>query len=194
MEHLLGPLKKHDPDTYYHSVRVADLAFKISKKLNFSERDQKYVYFGGLLHDIGKLKIDKEILRKPGKLTIDEWEQIKLHPVFGYEILENQSFIHKEIMCIVLFHHERINGSGYPYRFSNNMIPLNAQIVAVADAFDAMTNIRSYSKARSKQEAIKELQLDKGFSPILVNNLLQVVNGLESVSLDKVEDSKRLDF
>lgn len=184
MLNLLEQLKEHDLDTYSHSLRVAELSLEISKLMNHARIEQNIAYYGGLLHDIGKLKINKEILTKPGKLSDYEWRVIQQHPIFGYELLNGHLVMESEVLHIVLFHHERINGSGYPFSLSGDLIPLNAQIISIADSFDAMTNNRSYSRAKSIKEAIEVLKSDCGYSPILLDTLIQVVNS----SAHKVEE------
>jgi putative nucleotidyltransferase with HDIG domain len=177
MEKIMEQLKEHDPDTYYHSLRVAYLSLTIAKAMGCSKAEQDIVYYGALYHDIGKLRISKEILNKPGQLTADEWLLIQQHPIFGYEILSDSNVFKYEIIYTVLFHHERFNGSGYPFSLRGKEIPLNAQIVSIADTFDAMINHRVYSKAKSETEAIDELMSEKGilFSDQLVDKLTQVL-------------------
>lgn len=178
MNKLLRKLKEHDPDTYYHCTRVADLSLAIAKTMDFSKKEQEIVYYGGLLHDIGKLKISKDVLTKPAKLSFEEWGQIQKHPVYGFEILNAHRSIPMDIKYIILLHHERLNGSGYPFGLSGEDIDLKTQIVAIADSFDAMTSLRAYSKAKLREEALDLLQADKGtlYLPIIVDKLVEVLN------------------
>lgn len=177
MEKLVDLLKDHDLATYYHSKRVADLSSRIAKNMNLAETEQQIIYYSGLLHDIGKLKVDKEILNKPAKLTKEEWLLIQQHPIFGYEMLNQYYLFDDEIKHVVLYHHERIDGSGYPFKLSGQEIPLKAQIVAIADSFDAMTNTRAYSQAKSVNQALDQLLLDKGclFNPIVADTLVELL-------------------
>jgi len=179
MEKLVELLKDHDIDTYHHSYRVAELSLHIARSMDLSEWDQKITYYSGLLHDIGKSRVGKEILVKPGKLTLDEWVSIQQHPIFGFKILKGYPLPDDEIKYVVLFHHERLNGSGYPFNLRDEHIPLKAKIVAVADSFDAMTNNRSYSRAKSFNEALNQILSDKGtlFDPIAVDALYRHLNG-----------------
>ncbi|WP_167578112.1 HD-GYP domain-containing protein [Ammoniphilus sp. YIM 78166] len=179
MKKLLETLKKHHSDTYEHCIRVAGLSLAIAKAMSIHDKEQQQiVYYGGLLHDIGKLKISKDILSKPGKLSFEEWSLIQKHPIFGYELSQADESIHHDISYTILFHHERINGKGYPFGISGDAIPLSSQIVAVADSFDAMTNHRSYQKEKSPKEALDVIIGDKGtlFSTIIVKKLIEVLN------------------
>ncbi|RXT03796.1 HD-GYP domain-containing protein [Ammoniphilus sp. CFH 90114] len=174
MLNLVEQLKQHDLDTYLHSYRVAELSLRISQACEHSKMEQQMVYYGGLLHDIGKLKINTEILSKPGKLTNEEWSLIQQHTVYGFEILRSDFKAQTEILYTVLFHHERMNGLGYPFGINGEHIPVQAQIVAIADSFDAMTNHRSYSKAKTTMEAIEILQADEGYSRLLLDKLVDL--------------------
>ena len=139
-----------------HSQRVAFYALMLSKELGMSGKEQKHIYLAGLLHDIGKLGIPDSCLFKPGKLTGEEWREIKKHPVFSYEILSAIPET-ENISVMALYHHERYDGKGYPEGLRGEAIPLGARLLAVADSFDAMTSYRVYRPQMSFQVAIEEL-------------------------------------
>jgi len=130
----------------------------------------------GLLHDIGKVAIDENILNKPGKLTNEEWEELKRHPEIGYRILSSANDM-AEIAEYVLAHHERWDGTGYPKGLRGKQIPLKSRIIAIADAFDAMISERPYKNALSKDAAVKELINNAGiqFDPELVKIFIEEV-------------------
>ena len=132
-----------DPYTRGHSERVARIAVLLARKLGCSSDELNSVYLSGLLHDIGKIGIDDHILRKPGGLTPDEFEHIKLHPTLGYKILKGVKRL-EHVLPVVLHHHESWDGSGYPGGLQEEEIPWLARIVSVADAFDAMSSDRPY--------------------------------------------------
>ena len=144
----LNRIRDTDDYTYSHSINVSLLSSLISKWLGMGEIQCKLSSYCGLLHDIGKSRISPEILNKPGILTPKEFEEIKKHPVIGYKILENNVAIHKEVALGVLMHHEREDGSGYPFGVKSNQINVYGKIVAISDVFDAMTSNRVYKKTR----------------------------------------------
>lgn len=139
------------------------------------------------VHDIGKLKIPKYILNKPGKLTNSEFEIIKKHSKYGAEMLEKLGF-KNDVVDGVLYHHEHYNGSGYPYQTCGTQIPLYARIISVADAFDAMTTNRCYIIPKSYTEAIDELKNNSGiqFDPQVVNVINKIVKSYKNLlTMDK---------
>jgi diguanylate cyclase (GGDEF)-like protein/PAS domain S-box-containing protein/putative nucleotidyltransferase with HDIG domain len=167
-----------------HSERVGRLCESVARKMKLSKSEIDKVRVAGLLHDIGKITIDEMILNKPGKLDDHEWEMMKLHPSKSAEILiKTKEYI--DIAEIVLFHHERFDGRGYPGGFSGDEIPKMARIVAICDAYDAMTEQRSYRKPFSNEEAIAELrrcsgtQFDPEIVDLFVNQILIKTNGFE---------------
>jgi len=139
----LSYLKDINDYTYSHSLNVSLLCNMFSKWLNLSEDETEDLTVAGLLHDIGKLKIDSKILNKKGKLTDEEFEEIKKHPVLGYEIIKDMN-ISDLIKDAVLMHHEKINGTGYPSGLKEEQISKYAKIVSICDIYDAMTSDRSY--------------------------------------------------
>jgi putative nucleotidyltransferase with HDIG domain len=151
-------LEKKDVYTRGHSERVAAYAVKTAIQLGFTGDILDQIRLGGELHDIGKIGTRDEVLNKPGPLTPAEFEEIKKHVLEGEEILEPLRREHPVVLDIVRSHHERIDGSGFPDRLSGDAIPLVARLVAVADAFDAMTTSRAYRPSRSPDEAVDELK------------------------------------
>ena len=132
-----------DPYVKGHSKKVAELCVMISKEMKFGTVKQEIIYRAGILHDLGKLGIVDAILNKPGSLNDDEWSIMKKHPIRAVEILSPLTFLFEE-KEIILHHHERYNGKGYPGGFKGEKIPLGSRIMAVADTFDAMNSARAY--------------------------------------------------
>jgi putative nucleotidyltransferase with HDIG domain len=143
IQSLVSALDAKDAYTCGHSTRVAELAVELAQRLEYCEDGVARIRMAGILHDIGKIGVDDSVLRKPGKLTDEEFEQIKQHPVLGYEILRGIRPFRK-ILPAVRHHHESWDGSGYPDGLAGEAIPRDAQVLAVADAFDAMTSDRPY--------------------------------------------------
>ena len=148
-------VEKKDKYTYKHSERVSEYAVKIAKKLRFPKDRLENLYLASLLHDIGKINTPKEILNKPGKLTDEEFAIIKRHPLDGAEMVKE--LYYEEIYNIIVQHHERLNGSGYPNSLKGDDILIEARIIAISDTFDAMTQDRSYRAALDVQFAVDEL-------------------------------------
>ena len=140
---LRKAVDKKDPYTRGHSDRVAYISAMIAEVMGFSEDEVEKIRLGGQFHDIGKIGIKDNIITKPARLTDEEYEDIKKHPVIGYELLEKNN-IFKDILPAVRHHHEKFDGSGYPDGLKGNQIPIMARIVCVADSFDAMMSKRSY--------------------------------------------------
>ena len=138
MRALTSAIDAKDPYTCGHSDRVARIAVRLAKELGCDAEMLHTLYMAGLLHDIGKIGIDDAVLRKPGKLTEAEFEHIKQHPELGYRILADIKQL-ADVLPAVLHHHEQWDGKGYPFKLAGDQIPLIARIVAVADAYDAMT-------------------------------------------------------
>ena len=158
---LAAALDARDPYTAGHSERVSRFAVAIGEELKLDAEQLETLRLGALLHDIGKIGVPDEILRKPGVLSAAEYESIKTHPVAGARILRSIPFLAPHIPIVEL-HHERPDGLGYPYGLHADEIPLAARIVHVADAFDAMTSARAYRSGRIPVEAIAELRKCSG--------------------------------
>jgi putative nucleotidyltransferase with HDIG domain len=169
-------LDARDPYTKRHSENVTRYSVAIAKEMGFSSAQIETIRRAGLLHDIGKIGIRDDILLKPGKLTQEEFEQIKTHPVKSQEIVSSLSFL-KEEATLVRHHHERFDGKGYPDGKTGEDIELGARIMAVSDSFDAMTTDRPYRKRLPLSEAIAELILCKGsqFDPKVVDNFIAIL-------------------
>ena len=167
---MIKILEIHDPYTKGHSENVGLLSAAIARKMNFSEEQINEIYWAGLVHDIGKINIPNTILLKSARLTKEEYDEIKKHPVWGAEILDTSEDI-DIIVSAVRHHHERWDGHGYPEGLSQTDIPLYSRIIAVADTFDAMTSNRSYKKAVSQEMALGEIKNHSGkqFDPGIVD-------------------------
>lgn len=149
-------LSSHDQYTYQHSVGVALHSIAIAKKLKLtSENDLMDLGIGGLLHDIGKTKVNPAIINKPGPLDKAEWEEMRQHSTWGYEIVKDNADLSQRAKMAMLHHHEDADGTGYPTGLVDNQISLFAKIVTIADIFNALTTDRTYSKAKPPFEALK---------------------------------------
>lgn len=167
---LVTALDTRDEETQGHSLRVVRYTMKLAKIMNITDEEElKNIELGALLHDIGKIGIPDAILRKPGKLTPEEWKIMETHPQLGNQILNKIKFLEKPSI-IVLHHHEKYNGTGYPDKLKEMEIPLGARIFGVADTVDAMTSDRPYRKALSFEIAKEELEKFSGtqFDPVVV--------------------------
>lgn len=183
---LVKAIEKNDEETGDHSNRVSAISERIARHLGYDQEKVKDIGFGCILHDVGKIGLASWLeLKKPGPLTDEEYQTIKEHPVRGEEIIKaNQYF--ERYRSIVRNHHERWDGKGYPDGLAGDEIPLEAQIVAIADAYDAMTRDRRYRKAISPSKAVEEIQRCTGtqFSPKVAAVFLQLydmkeINGQE---------------
>ncbi len=150
-----------DPYTAHHQERVAKLALAIAKKLGLDEALSLGVYLGALIHDIGKIKVPAEILSFPGKLSIEQYKLIQKHPVDGENIIHDIDFPWP-IREIVLSHHERLDGSGYPNGLKGNDISLAVRVVSVADVVEAMSSHRPYRPAKKIHEALQYIEINAG--------------------------------
>lgn len=153
-------LEKQEKTTVEHSVHVSKLALKLGKKIGCSNQELKHLIIGGLLHDIGKVKIDNDLFTSID-LTPRLKEQIHNHTIDGITILSTIE-LPQEIKEIILLHHERIDGNGYPFQLIGDEIPDLVKIITICDSYSAMISNRIYSKAKSKMEAIEELRNHKG--------------------------------
>lgn len=173
---LAQALEARDAYTRGHSERVTKYALLIADELGLNEDQKKLISYAGLLHDIGKIGIADSILNKKAALTPEDRKVIENHPLFGDQILGPIKFL-REAQYIVLHHHERYDGSGYPSKLKGEEIPLLARIITVADSFDAMTSDRPYRKAFSLEEAMEELRRKAGtqFDPKIVSVFEKVI-------------------
>jgi hypothetical protein len=165
---LAEALETKDVYTHGHSERTVHYAVLIAKVLGFSEKELEWIQYGAILHDIGKIGIPENILNKPGPLTEEEFEIMKRHPLMGAEIIRHIKYL-DPVVPFVLHDHERYDGTGYPHGLSGEAIPLGARIIALVDAYDAMTTDRVYRKAIKKEKAIEQIRLKAGtqFDPTL---------------------------
>ena len=172
---LASAIDAKDEYTRHHSTRVTDFSMKIAAKMGFSEKEIGDLELAALLHDVGKIAVPESILNKPGKLTKEEFEVIKEHPVRGEAILSPVIEL-KEISRVVRAHHERYDGTGYPDRLKGREIPLGARIMTIADTYDSITSERPYRKAASHRYAVKEIIACSGtqFDPEVVENFLEI--------------------
>jgi len=176
VETLRYTVEAKDPYTRGHSDRVSEYSVLIGKYLDLSEDELKTLKIGGLFHDIGKIGVPDSILLKPGKLTDDEYSEIKNHPSIGAHILSNAS-IFANMVPIVKHHHERFDGRGYPNQLAGEQIPYLARIAAVADTFDAMTSRRTYRDSLDLKIVIDEIRNCKGsqFDPTIADVFLNIL-------------------
>jgi HD-GYP domain-containing protein (c-di-GMP phosphodiesterase class II) len=181
---LLGDMVEADDEgTGVHSRDVVLLVIGVAERMKLDERARRHAEFAALLHDVGKVRVPKEIINKPGPLTDVEWLVIKQHTVWGEEMLKAVGGILGEIGSIVRSCHERYDGGGYPDGLSGESIPLIARIIFACDTFSAMTTDRSYRKARSTAEAVAELRRNAGtqLDPAVVETLVAIIAEGEDV-------------
>lgn len=174
---VCSTVEAKDQYTRGHSLRVAQYVREIMYRLGGDEKAQQEAYYIGILHDVGKLRIKDEIINKKGKLTKEEYEQIKLHTVAGYQILKDVTMI-PDLAVGARWHHERYDGSGYPNGLEGENIPLIARIISVADAYDAMTSNRSYHKTMSQSVVREEIKKGMGtqFDPKIAQIMLDMID------------------
>lgn len=172
---LTAALETRDAETHGHSERVVTFSLRLGRELRLNKEQLRSLEFGSLLHDIGKIGVPDAILRKPAKLTDEEWVRMREHPLHGQQILREIQFL-EGAARVVGQHHEKWDGTGYPRGLRGEEIDLNARIFAVADAFDAMISNRVYRAGRSYEEAAEELERFSGrqFDPTVVVAFLRV--------------------
>jgi HD-GYP domain-containing protein (c-di-GMP phosphodiesterase class II) len=177
MTAFMGFIDAKDPSTNGHSLRVARYSREIAKRLGFSNEECNRVYYIGLMHDCGKIGIPDVILKKPAKLTPEEFEIIKTHTIQGAKILSDFNSI-PGIKEGALYHHERYDGGGYPDGLEGEDIPLIARIICVADSFDTMNSKRYYKEKYSKDDIVNEMTTNRGtqFDPKIVDIFLGMIN------------------
>ncbi|MFZ7131522.1 MAG: HD-GYP domain-containing protein [Eubacteriales bacterium] len=191
----LVDIKTMDDYTYQHCVNAAILAIVLGVEIGYNKKQLESIAIGALLHDFGKVFIPKNILLKPGKLTSGEMNEIKNHPMLGYNYLKNHSSINPIALSIIMEHHEKVNGGGYPKGLHHHKISKYAKMAAVCDVYDALTSDRTYRKAMSPNEALElimgscgvdfDLDIVKAFMnrivPYPVGTLVELSNGTTAV-------------
>lgn len=173
VKHWFQAMDLYDHGITAHTLRVTAISLELGRFLGLSQDELGYIQYGTLLHDIGKLGIPEAILQKPGKLTSKEFQVIKRHPLYANDWISNgDDFLPAKV--IPLYHHEKWNGTGYPYGLQGTEIPLIARIVAVVDVWDAITSDRPYRRAMRKSKALRIIKLEGGklFDPGVVEAFL----------------------
>lgn len=177
VETLIGVIEARDRITGSHSIKVCEYSVKLAKELGFDDDRISDIMKASILHDIGKMGIPDSILMKPGSLTVDEYCTIKNHPEIGCNILRDIRGL-ENVLPMILYHHERIDGKGYPYGLKGDEIPDGAKIIAIADSYDAMTSNRPYRKGMLKKEAKERLLAGAGtqFEAGYVEKFINVID------------------
>ena len=185
---LANAIDMRDTYTSSHSQRIAEWAADVARLLGSTPQEAQAVYWGGLLHDIGKIGIADSILKKPGKLDAFEWEIIRQHTILGAQLVSPIKKL-THVAPIIEYSHERYDGSGYPYGLKGEEIPLGARIIGVVDSYSAMRDERTYKRSVSHKEAINELKRNAGilFDPQVVNAFLYVIDKSVAEALTPVE-------
>lgn len=180
VEAIAAAVDMHDAYTAAHSEQVAGLAVEVGLRLGLEPRDALRLEFAARLHDVGKIGIPDGILFKPGALTDLEWDVMRLHPIFGAEMIVPVPGL-ETVAAVVRWHHERWDGGGYPDGLEATRIPLHSRVIAVCDAYQAMTSRRPYRAALDHEYAVRELELGAGtqFDPGVVDVARATLDGLE---------------
>ncbi len=187
---LAEALEAKDVTTGRHSSRLEKYAIHIAERLGLDNEQIKHLRYAAVLHDIGKIGVSEKILQKPGKLTMEEYAEIKQHPVIGADIVKGITFL-TPVAPIIGSHHEWYDGGGYPDRLTGEEIPIESRILAVLDAYDAMTSDRQYRKSLGKERAISELNEFAGtqFDPRIVREFIDVINEVEKREAEQAQQS-----
>lgn len=182
MRALANAIDARDTYTANHSDRVSRLAVALAQELGLNEDETRNIEYAGLLHDIGKIGIEENILNKPDSLTEEEMEMMKRHAIMSADIIKPIIFL-KDVVPIVVYHHERYDGKGYPYGIAGDKIPFGARILAVADSLEAMTSTRPYRPEMPLREGARRLAAGSGtqFDPAVVEAMIKVVERIEFV-------------
>ncbi len=175
LEAMILALDLREHETGYHSYRVTEYAINLGKHMKLSDEELSVIAKGALLHDIGKIGVPDNILLKPDKLTDEEWELMRKHAQFGYDLLKKIDFL-EESARIVHTHHERYDGQGYPTGLSGDEIPLGSRVFSVVDALDAMTSRRTYRKALPFEDAVQMIAEASGsqFDPAVIGVFVKI--------------------
>ena len=188
IELLADAVDKRDPYTFQHSLRVGNYADRMARRIGLDLEELENIAFAARIHDLGKIGIPSSILLKNGPLTKEERRVIEQHPSIGARIMSRMS-TYERVKSLIEFHHERIDGKGYPTGLSGEQIPVGARIIGVADAYEAMTSDRPYRKALSTDRAIRELEKGRGaqFDSQIIDHFLAVLNEEKQVPLATLE-------
>lgn len=170
-------LSLKDDETEEHSQRVTKLALKLAREMNYPTKKMKMFEYGSILHDIGKIGVPESILLKQDKLTDEEFDEIKKHPIYAYNMLSQIEYL-RDAIDIPYCHHEKWNGTGYPNQLKGESIPLAARIFAIVDVYDALTSDRNYRKAWEKENVLQYLRDQSGqhFDPTVVKTFMKIVS------------------
>jgi PAS domain S-box-containing protein/putative nucleotidyltransferase with HDIG domain len=181
IEGWVRALDLRDKETEGHTQRVTELTLKLAAKLGFNDEELAHIKRGALLHDMGKMAIPDEILQKPGPLNEAEWDKMRHHPIYAYEMLSQIAYL-KPALIIPFFHHERWDGSGYPRGLKGEEIPLAARLFAIVDVWDALSSDRPYRKKLRRNEVIAYLRENSGilFDPKLVDIFMTLIESEEN--------------
>ncbi|MEM1071877.1 MAG: HD-GYP domain-containing protein [Planctomycetota bacterium] len=188
LESLSAAIDAKDPYTRGHSQRVSWLSEQIARSMGIDEATSERLRIAGLLHDIGKIGVRETVLSKPGRLTEDEFDEIKKHPEIGHKILKDLIGL-DDVLPAVLHHHERIDGLGYPSGLAGDQIPLSARIVACADTFDAMSTTRSYREKMPRAKVLEEMRRSAGTQ--LDPGVVEAFMRLDLAAFDALLDDNR---
>lgn len=182
---LLFKLQKSRTETFRHSLNVANLTFHLAREIGLTEKETVKISLSALFHDVGKIFIDLKILDKKGRLSKDEWRMMKKHPRFGVDLLA-ECCCSKDILLPVLYHYEKIDGSGYE-GLTGSQIPLGAKIISLTDSFDAMMSNRPYRRALSFRKSLEELNSERGsqFDPELTKSFIKILEKSRGFKLVK---------
>jgi putative nucleotidyltransferase with HDIG domain len=191
IEGLALAIDAKDHTTHQHLHRVRTYAVEVAKDLGLSEQEMDALRTASLLHDIGKLAVPDHIINKPGRLTPEEFEKMKIHPIVGAEILEKVAFPYP-VAPIVRSHHEKWNGKGYPDGLKGEQIPIGARILAAVDCLDALASDRQYRKALSLDEAMQHVAGEAGtsFDPKVIEILRRRYQELERNAVRGLKESR----
>jgi len=168
----MSKIMSHDYYTHTHSINVGIYAMYFGKHKMFEQKELEKIGLAGLMHDLGKVEVEKEIINKPTKLTTEELEEIVTHPSMGYELAIAFGVIDNDVLSAIKFHHEKIDGTGYPNGLKQNEIPYFAKVIGICDIFDALTSRRSYKEALNSFEALLLMKEDAFFRGKLDSNIL----------------------
>ncbi|MFD2370632.1 HD-GYP domain-containing protein [Brevibacillus sp. GCM10020057] len=179
-----------DSYAYEHAISVGIISYMIAKWIKVPEKEWMQVALAGTLHDVGKMKIDRRILQKPGKLTPEEFEEIKKHTVYGYQIIKASHGLSEGVALAALQHHEREDGSGYPLGLPGSKLHLYSKIVAVADVYHAMSSDRIYQKAQSPYVVVEQLMQDSfgKLDPFIVRAFIDGITQFAAGTIVELSD------